>query len=56
MPKSSRGELRNLANIEQPIDSGGEITIGRLDPITCAAIANCQRRKQLPRDAPASLQ
>lgn len=29
-----------LANIAALIDGGGQITIGRLDPIECAAIAN----------------
>jgi len=29
-----------LANIAALIDEGGQITIGRLDPIACAAIAN----------------
>ena len=29
-----------LANIAALIDDGGQITIGRLDPIECAAIAN----------------
>ncbi len=29
-----------LANIAALIDDGGQITIGRLDPIACAAIAN----------------
>lgn len=40
MPKSPRSDLRDLANIAQLIDSGGQITIGRLDSIACAAIAN----------------
>jgi len=29
-----------LANIAALIDDGGQITIGQLDPIECAAIAN----------------
>ena len=29
-----------LANIAALIEEGGQITIGRLDPIACAAIAN----------------
>jgi hypothetical protein len=29
-----------LASIAELIDTGGQITVGRLDPIACAAIAN----------------
>lgn len=39
MPNPPRNDLRALANIDELINSGGEISIGRLHSIECAAIA-----------------
>ena len=43
---ASRGQFVKLKNIEYLIDGNGDITIGRVGPIPCAAIA-CGEDQQL---------
>lgn len=40
MAKATGAEFAQLANIAELIDSGGQIQVGQIYPIECAAVAN----------------